>query len=318
MPTSSIHICGICQDPKPIQPLLSLGFIGNSSDLRLVYLWEAVRILPGISCTFLQVDDTNLNVSDEALRTLMDTHEYIVAPTPLVSSNQYLSGTMLPVEQLLCHLTPHNTLLAGGIPQSVLSSCEAQSIPVFDFMKAPGVALKNAVATAEGLLAEMILHSPKNLSGSTALVGGYGGCGEAIARRLHALGVSVTILLREGSPHGARAFCEAYPLWEVPVDTSSDVASLLLPETLQGKDFDHIINTVPSPVFSDFYERFATRSDYYEIASAPGGLTPKAKEAFASHFHPLPGLPGRYAPQSSAHILLEAILTYSRKAGVSL
>ncbi len=55
---------------------------------------------------------------------------------------------------------------------------------------------ENAVATAEGVIAELVSNSPYNIEGAKILVTGYGKCGRAAACRLKSLGARVTVLAR--------------------------------------------------------------------------------------------------------------------------
>ena len=43
---------------------------------------------------------------------------------------------------------------------------------------------ENAIATAEGAIAQLICHSPYNIEGAKIIVTGYGYCGKAIAKKL--------------------------------------------------------------------------------------------------------------------------------------
>lgn len=305
-----------------ITPVASqLGIIGSATDPRLHFLWEALQDVPEVSCSFFDACST---FQENELTSFIKTHPFLIGPTPLLGQNKLLNKTKLPIMDLLSDMSSGTTLLAGGIPGWLVLECKERGISVHDLMNVAPVAQKNAVATAEGLIAEMIIHSPKNLSGSTALVAGYGQCGKAIALRLRALGVDTHILLRSGSPSAAAAWCDAFPTYFVPVSeeisfskddtlpSSSHLSFTILPKKLEENTFDAIINTVPSPAFSSIFESILGTCSYYEVASAPGGLTPEAKETFAAHIYPLPGLPGRYSPKTSAHILLEAVLDYLR------
>ena len=57
---------------------------------------------------------------------------------------------------------------------------------------------ENAVATAEGVIAELVNHSPYNIEEAKIIVTGYGCCGRAVAARLKALGARVTVISRHG------------------------------------------------------------------------------------------------------------------------
>lgn len=73
---------------------------------------------------------------------------------------------------------------------------ERRDIHYLDFMKDEIVTEENAVATAEGVIAELVNHSPYNIEEAKIIVTGYGCCGRAVAARLKALGARVTVLAR--------------------------------------------------------------------------------------------------------------------------
>lgn len=83
-----------------------------------------------------------------------------------------------------CFSTEQRELLTG------------RDIHFLDFMEDTVVTEENAVATAEGTIAELVEKSPYNIDEAKVLVTGYGYCGKAIAKRLGALGARVTVLAR--------------------------------------------------------------------------------------------------------------------------
>ena len=64
-----------------------------------------------------------------------------------------------------------------------------------DYLEDERVAMKNTLAAAEGILAEAIIRSPRNLFGSTCLVLGYGRCGRTLVSYLK--GISCHVLVYE-------------------------------------------------------------------------------------------------------------------------
>ena len=71
---------------------------------------------------------------------------------------------------------------------------------------------------------------------------------------------------------------------------------------------DFIFNTVPEMVLTK--ERMSCageRTWILDLASAPGGVDHRAAEELGVNAVLLPGLPGRYAPYSSAEILADLI-----------
>ena len=77
---------------------------------------------------------------------------------------------------------------------------------VYDFRNMDEVALRNAVATAEGTLAEAIKHGSINITGSRCLVLGYGRCGREIASLFRAVRAYVTVADRNNNKREDVAF----------------------------------------------------------------------------------------------------------------
>lgn len=191
-------------------------------------------------------------------------------------------------------------LFGGNIPSSVRERCDSLSIPCHDFMQMEDVAWKNAVATAEGAVAEAIALSPRNLYRSRCLVFGYGRCASILADRLKGMGASVTVAGRDASQL-VRAHCLGY-----------DICLLKELETVIG-EFDFIFNTIPSLVLdAALAKQLQENAAVIDIASAPGGVDFQALERLNIRARLCPGLPGRYSPLSSAIILYEAVMEHIR------
>ena len=72
-------------------------------------------------------------------------------------------------------------------------------------------------------------------------------------------------------------------------------------------DYDFIFNTVPAMILNRrMIENMNSAVCIFDIASAPGGVEFEAAEELGISAWLLPGLPGKYAPASSA----EAIVRY--------
>jgi hypothetical protein len=105
-------------------------------------------------------------------------------------------------------------------------------------MESNEVAIKNAVATAEGAIAHAIERSPVNLHKSACLVMGYGRCAQVLAHKLRGLDAAVAVCAR--SPD-QRALADAFGYEAIPLTD--------LPEA--ARRFDFIFNTVPAPVLTE-------------------------------------------------------------------
>lgn len=152
--------------------------------------------------------------------------------------------------------------------------------------------LKNAKATAEGVLKHVIESCPRTLSELTVLVYGFGNCGSEIARLLWLCGCEVFITSRE---RGSRA--------------ATKEGFNVFPAEKKGLSmFDAVINTVPDPIFSpSLLETLGAGSHFFQVASGLSGIDPDSLSSRGVLFHPLPRLPGRYAPLSEAQALYDLI-----------
>lgn len=160
-----------------------------------------------------------------------------------------------------------------------------------DYMKEEGVAEKNAVAAAEGILAEAIAGMKKNLCGSRCLVYGYGRCGSAVAERLLALKAEVAVTEKVSA---RRKLAEA--------------AGFSLNLDGNPADCELIINTVPEPVLdAGMLEKCREDVLILDLASKPGGVDFAFCQERGIRAKLCPGLPARYAPKTSAEILAEVI-----------
>lgn len=106
----------------------------------------------------------------------MEDSHIILCPVPFTKDGKTIfSENSLPgleIQTFTACLKNTHILFGGNIPSAVRERCDLLSIPSHDFMKMEDVAWKNAVATAEGAVAEAISLSPVNLYRSRCLVTG--------------------------------------------------------------------------------------------------------------------------------------------------
>jgi dipicolinate synthase subunit A len=162
-------------------------------------------------------------------------------------------------------------------------------------MKADGVQSRNAVATAEGAIAEALQAGTVSIQGSRSLVVGYGTCGAVLASKLDQWKSEVTVLDRtEEKRERARSYgYQAHSFSEA--------------EGFMG-EYDLIFNTVPAPVLTEeLLESVKPGVTIIDIASDPGGVDFAYCEKRGICAKLCLGLPGKYAPKSAAGILMEVI-----------
>ncbi len=251
--------------------------------------------------------------------------------------NSWLDGgydaVMLPpaksvdyLEQISSHLQAGQYVFGCNFPQDAVDSRRRQGIFLVDYMKEEGAAYTNAVATAEGAIAEAVVSGKETLHGKPMLVMGYGHCGQVLAQRLKALGGNVTVYEKDreklaiAQAYGFQAVeAEApapYPGREATAAISN--CALAVPTQAGSRltaqfwvQFLYIFNTIPAPVLGA--DRLAhVRHDVVliDIASKPGGLDYAYCAQNGLNAKLCSGLPAKYAPKSAAKLLIDVIESY--------
>ena len=183
----------------------------------------------------------------------------------------------------------------GQLPQRWVDEFSAAGIETVDLMKDPAVAARNAVATAEGTIAELAALMPENIEGAHVVVTGFGRCGKVIAEKLYCMGARVAVAARSEQALALAGFFGFEAL-----DLSRG--------TIPLGDADAVINTVPAMVIGK-KEIDQLRKDavVLDIASAPGGCDLEYCREKGIACKLALGLPGIYSPKASARILLQAM-----------
>lgn len=221
-------------------------------------------------------------------------------------SEQYLPGyhdaVLLPIPQTAKYLQENLSKMQKGqivygcnFPSLLLKQCEERKIQCVDYMEQEGAASLNAVATAEGAVAEALKAACVSIHGSRSLVMGYGRCGEVLAEKLVAWKAQVTVLDRKEEK---RASARAHGCQAMDFTQAEDTMC----------EYDFIFNTVPALVLdAQLLAHVKKDVTIIDIASKPGGTDFEYCRNHSIDANLCLGLPGKYAPKSSAKILLEVI-----------
>lgn len=162
------------------------------SDMRQVYLAE-IMTKRGLNVRCLDIRNSGtVKEQIEKLKSFLAEADMLILPIPV---------TKIPEQKMLNdilnkNLTNDTLVLGGCFSPEQQELLERRDIHYLDFMKDEIVTEENAVATAEGVIAELVNHSPYNIEEAKIIVTGYGCCGRAVAARLKALGARVTVLAR--------------------------------------------------------------------------------------------------------------------------
>ncbi len=267
------------------------------SDMRQVYLAEILtKKGTGVRC----LDIRNIETADEQLEKLkkfLTEADRLILPIPVskVPKQEKLN------EILNKDLLNDTVVLGGCFSEEQREILTRRGIYYLDFMEDTIVTEENAIATAEGAIAELVQHSPYNIEGAKILVAGYGNCGRAIATKLKALGARVTVLARRREVRK-----------QAKQDGFYAIDFAFGPEEAMGAAM--IVNTVPAPVITKLIIKELPRDAYIlDIASKPGGTDFNYAKENGILAELVLGIPGKYAPKESAYILERAIERFMAK-----
>lgn len=191
--------------------------------------------------------------------------------------------------------SPGNVLIGGNFPSDFVKKYSLD-MQLYDVNASETFLMNNAELTAECALAKAILSFPGAMRGCRVLVLGFGRIGSHLVRLLLAYGADVSVFLRCRK--------DISFLRSLGVDAFSAPIS----EEQWGK-YRCIFNTIPSQLI-DRKTAGLFREDclFFELASAPGALFPDAAEQLVDRYFPMPGLPGKYAPEQAGIYYAQAVL----------
>lgn len=235
--------------------------------------------------------------------------DIILLPTPVSMDHFTVKATegqrKVNLKEVL-EIAEKDQLIFGGMfPEDFRVALEEKGAVVYDFMKMDDIAIQNAVATAEGAIAEAVFMSNEILHGQEVLVLGYGRCAEVLANKLKGLSARVTVMARREEAR-SRAWTFGNDILEF-----GNVEDI-------GK-FHYIFNTIPSMCITrEWIDRLNRYCCIIDIASKPGGTDFDYCSKKGIRAKLCGSLPGRYAPKTSGELLaqkIESILKESKRYG---
>ena len=235
--------------------------------------------------------------------------DIILLPTPVSMDRFTVKATegqrKVNLKEVL-EITEKGQLIFGGMfPADFKNALEEKGAVVHDFMKMDDIAIQNAVATAEGAIAEAIYMSNEILHGQEVLVLGYGRCAEVLANKLKGLSAKVTVMARREEVR-SKAWTFGNDILEF-----GDISTL--------ERFHYIFNTIPSTcITGDWIDRLNRYCCIIDIASKPGGCDFDYCSKRGIRAKLCGSLPGRYAPKTSGELLaqkIESILKETKDCG---
>lgn len=290
---------------KEIHDCLVIG-----GDMRQVYMAEALE-QAGFAVSlygFEHLEECNLGHGGytdyyEALKG----KDAVIFPLPLSRDNVSLNAPFAGEEILLAdilHAVESGQIVFGGmLGEREKQYLKHRGILAHDYFAREELTVRNAVATAEGVLQIVIEELPITVHGSRALVTGYGRTSKAVCALLRSLGAQVTVAARRQSD-----------LAWAQVEGMQGVFYGELPACAGA--FDYVVNTVPALVLGGaVLEKMRADCLLIEIASAPGGIDVKSAGAHGLKFIKASSLPGKVAPKSAGRIISDTIQNVIKEGG---
>jgi Prephenate dehydrogenase len=227
--------------------------------------------------------------------------DVIILPMPPTRDGTTLTAPLstyqINLDEAFCGALSGKAVFAGIAQKLRAVSPSYAQLDVYDYCASDSFLIRNAQATAEGALAELISKYPRTICGSSHLITGCGRITGFLAPMLRALGGKVTVAARKPSDR-ARML-------------SLGIDALTFNKALRkAKDFDVIINTVPASVIDRrFVDAISPETFLIDLASSPGGIDLEA--CGRRKIKPLqaPGLPGQYSPVTAAEIIKDTVMS---------
>ncbi len=271
-------------------------------DLRQVYLAKELLMEQNYVCHYALCQPIELlsgAVLADSLEEALENADNILCPIPLTKDGLFLNQNTekenISIQKLLSHLKPGQLFCAGCIPENFSKAASRQGVFIYDYMKDDALACFNSIATAEGIICEAIKNSPLNLRRSKCAVLGYGKCGKTLANYLKGMFCHVTVVMRS-----ERKLAEGAVMMDEAMDFAAFASRI--------GEYDFIFNTIPEVMLTEnVLVGVKSSALILDIASAPGGVDFAAAKEMGIKAVFAPGLPGKYAPASSAKALKASV-----------
>lgn len=256
----------------------------------------------------LECFETSYVQISHSLKEACTRSQCVIGPIPFCKGrgtiNQQVFNDSLSTSYLLSLLHSGQCLFGGAIPKDFSQSAKEKGVRVYDFLEEKSFTQFNTIATAEGALCEAISRSPQNLHRSNCGILGFGACGSTLAAYLSRLFCNVHVF-SDDSLECAKA--------GIIASTSGNLTCF----EKNADTFDFVFNTIPALVLTEeILRNMKTCVTIIDIASAPGGVNYTAAKKLGMKATLCPGLPGKYAPLSSAKAVkatLETMLSQEKQ-----
>lgn len=298
---NNMNIGVIASDLRQIHMARQLAEKGYNVFLIYSNIFDTDKNAKNELCHIIYNEEmNNLNVLCD-IDDIIETCDVIAGPVPMDKISEFM---VLPkfISLLIEKSSEKNMIFyAGMIDKDTHERLSNSGILCIDYMKSEKLTVYNTIATAEGIIAEAILHKNTNLHGSKTLVLGYGKCGKTLAHKLHALSADVTVCARSEDA--------------LEVGYSAGLKTLMFDKlNTHIHEYEYIFNTIPTLVLNESMIRnMRADASIFDIASAPGGVDKNACLKYGIFIIHSLGIPGRYAAKSSGKSLANHMIKILEK-----
>ena len=236
------------------------------------------------------LEDKKYNITD------IKNADILIAQVPFSKDNVFLNGSEYSVCQIIEILKNTNKILfSGSISKDLRIEFEKNNIKYVDLLDFEDVTMKNAIATGEGAIKDIIESTDFTLNNSNILVLGYGRIGKILCKQL--------------SGFGANIYVEARNIKDLSLIDAFSYKSIDLKYLdFYLKDMDIIINTIPHLILDKKRVKMLKKTCFVlDIASLPGGVdTFEVKKQNINYKLSL-AIPSKTSPVSAAKYLKDKI-----------
>ncbi len=269
----------------------TIGVIGGDE--------RALRLATYLENEGYEVCTLGLKDRDETRLTL-EAADTLLFPYPFSVKNgnvpNLMDLTIDPARILACAASGTRLLAGQGLLEYVVAvQALGKDLSYRQYAEDVVFLEANTDISAEGAVCHAMQLLSCTIRDTACLVTGYGPFAQAIARKLLSLGAVVTVAARKDTARrqARQDGMEAVTIKDIPAIAGG---------------IRVLFNTVPAPLLdTEALAAFPAHAILLELASAPYGFDIKKAEQRGLTAVLLPGIPGKYAPESAAKALLGAV-----------
>ncbi len=280
------------------------SFLIIGGDIRQIYIADSLEKKGKKVAVYGLPERTRKCVED--VKSAIKSTDAIVFPLPVTKDNKNVFS-VVPIkeslDEILNLIAEGQLVFAGMLTKGAESKIKKNGAYPFDYFKREDVTLMNTVPTVQGILKVIIDNIDYTINSSNCAVFGYGRVAKVAADVLSAIGADITVCARKHSD-----------ITLAKINGMNACTICGFPEI--AKDFDIIINTVPSRVIDRrVLENVKPGCLIIDVASAPFGTDFACAFEFGINAIQCPSLPGKVAPKTAGEIIADGILNILKEEG---